>query len=88
VLDFLAKDWFRPVRSSADFPTYFLVPFFLTNSGPHQDPTVVLFLCYTTGPFCQPPSSSSSPYHMEKKENPTHWKFSQKCGSNKMVLYF
>jgi len=44
VLDLLAKDWFRPVRSSANFSTYLPFPSFLTNSDPYQKLTEILFL--------------------------------------------
>jgi len=44
VLDFLAKDWFRPVRSSADFSIHLPFPSCLTNSDPYQKLTEILFL--------------------------------------------
>jgi hypothetical protein len=42
-MDFLAKDWFRPVRSSADFSIYLPCPSRLTNSDPYQKLKEILF---------------------------------------------
>ena len=44
VLDLLAKEWFRPLGSSADFSTYLHFPSCLTNSDPYHKLTQILFL--------------------------------------------